>query len=250
MPHPTDLWYDPTIDLDKLTPAEHRQLSRLMRRLGMSVWETLALMRERLLFLTDPAPGTGERFTAKEFDRRDDFVDEHYFDKAKVPAPNANVDIVTAMFWAERDTHNFATLLEDRRSLPVETLLAGIENTHAWHRFLARRDPDPVGRRRSAVIAAECERMLNRLRLKAEAIEAKRTAKPYDAADYFASEADLPEWPESSTLLGTAGSKEGLAIRKQRYDTEARERRRAIREVPKPSDSAPESPKPKGSRPQ
>jgi hypothetical protein len=23
---PTDLWYDPTIDLDKLTPAERRQL--------------------------------------------------------------------------------------------------------------------------------------------------------------------------------------------------------------------------------
>jgi hypothetical protein len=28
---PTDLWFDPTIDLDKLSPAERRQLTRLQR---------------------------------------------------------------------------------------------------------------------------------------------------------------------------------------------------------------------------
>jgi hypothetical protein len=159
---PTDLWYDPTIDLDKLTPAERRQLARLMRRLGMSLWETLATMRERVLFLTDPAPGTGERFTAKDFDQRSDFVDAAYFENAKIPAPDANVDIITAMFWAERDRENFAILFAEEPNLPLKTMISGMVNQLLWCRFLARRDPDPAGRRRAAVMATEWEATLNR----------------------------------------------------------------------------------------
>jgi hypothetical protein len=159
---PTDLWFDPTIDLDKLSPAERRQLTRLMRRLGMSLWETLATMRERLLFLTDPAPGTGERFTAKDFARRDDFVTAAYFDNAEIPAPDANCDIITAMFWAERDRENFAALLNEEPNLPLKTLISGIVNQLLWCRFLARRDPDPAGRKRAAVMATEWEGTLNR----------------------------------------------------------------------------------------
>ena len=145
------------------------------------------------------------------------------------------------MFWAERDTHNFATLLEGRSKLPIETLLAGIENTHAWHCFLARRDPDPVGRRRSAEIVAECQRMMARLAAKARDIEVRRAA---GTEGLPASKADVsygtepPPWPDSSPLLGTAGSKRERDRRDKRI---AAERLRTIREVST-------SPKPKGSK--
>jgi hypothetical protein len=158
---PTDLWFDPTIDLDKLSPAERQQLSRLMRRLGMSLWETLATMRERMLFLTDPAPGTGERFTAKKLDERDDFVTAAYFDKAEVPAPDANVDIITAMFWADRDRENFMTLLLEEPRLTANAIISGMANQLEWCRFLARRDPDPAGRKRAGVMATRWEDTVN-----------------------------------------------------------------------------------------
>jgi hypothetical protein len=185
---PTDLWYDPTIDPDKLSPAERRQLARLGRRLGMSLWETLLPMRERLLFLTDPAPGQGERFTAKSFDERDDFVTAAYFDNARVPAPDANVDIVTAMFWADRDRENFATLLEDPAATS-KTLLSGIANQVLWCRFLARRDPDPAGRRRGAVMAAEWEAALNRT---LDFMFGATKSKPMTVGDVADAEAEAP----------------------------------------------------------
>jgi hypothetical protein len=202
---PTDLWHDPTIDIDKLTPAEQHQLTRLMRRLGMGLWETLATMRERMLFLTDPNPGTGERVTAKKLDEREDFVTRDYFDKAEVPAPDANVDIIMAMFWAERDREAFAELLADPK-LTLKAVLSGMVNQELWCCFLARRDPDPRGRQRAAVMADEWRASINRAlermtcRIEKQASGGKRRVGdlPPDLPDDYS-------WPASDPLLGDEG---------------------------------------------
>jgi hypothetical protein len=214
---------DPTqLDPALFTPSEQRQLQHLMRRLGMTVWEVISMAREQVLSEIDPAPGEGERF---EF-HREDFVTPCYFTASAVPAPDANVDLITALHICDRDTQNAAVLLADKGKLPLDALWATLLNVLDWQRFLAVRDPDPIGRKRSAVIAAECERMLNRLRLKLDAELATR--RPYNPRDYFTDEADLPTWP-SSPLLGAEAHAEATRKRK----AEINERRRAIHEVPK-----------------
>jgi hypothetical protein len=55
-------WDDPThLDPVFFTKSEQRQLQRLMRRLGMTVWEVLSMAREQVLSEIDPQPGDGER---------------------------------------------------------------------------------------------------------------------------------------------------------------------------------------------
>jgi hypothetical protein len=119
-----------------------------------------------------------------------------------VPRPTDNVDLITALHMADRDEQNFKALFVEAeatgRDVPTDALLIGMINTTAWMQFLAVRDPDPVGRRRAAATAIECERMVNRTWLKLQAAAAKRQAqaKPYRAEDYFTRSEDLP-WPES-----------------------------------------------------
>jgi hypothetical protein len=217
---------DPTqLDPALFTKSEQRQLQHLMRRLGMTVWQVISMAREQVLSEIDPAPGEGDRF---EF-HRPDFITAEYFTASAVPAPDANVDLITALHICDRDTQNAAVLLndDDRGSkLPIDALWQVLLNTRDWQRFLAVRDPDPIGRRRAAVIATECERIMNRLSLKAEAALAKR--RPYNPADYFTDEASLPR-PASSPLLGAEGHAEAT----RKHKAEIIERRRAIHEVPK-----------------
>jgi hypothetical protein len=214
---------DPTqLDPVLFTKSEQRQLQQIMRRLGMTVWEVLSMAREQVLDEIDPAPGEGERF---EF-HRPDFITADYFQHSAVPAPDANVDLITALHICDRDTQNAAVLLADKDKLPLDALWQTILNILDWQRFLAVRDPSEVGRRRSVVIVAECERMLNRLRLRIDAEIAKRRA--YDPRDYFADEADLPR-PEGSSLLGAEAHREA----ERKHKAEIAERRRAIHEVPK-----------------
>jgi hypothetical protein len=147
---------------------------------------------------------------------------------------------------ADRDTHNAAALLNEAdatgRKVPLDALLATMLNIADWQHFLAARDPDPVGRQRSAVIAAECERIMNRLRLKAEAIVAKRKAAAEaspTSRDFFVDGDKLP-WPQSDPLLGADVHREAQRQRKATIN----ERRKAIREVPRPATSTGATPAP------
>jgi hypothetical protein len=217
-PHDPD---DPTqLDPTLFTKSEQRQLQHLMRRLGMTVWEVISMAREQVLSEIDPAPGEGERF---EF-HRPDFVTAEYFAASAVPKPDANVDLITALHIADRDTQNAALLLREPDKVPIDALFQLILNIYDWQRFLAVRDPDPIGRRRSTVIVAECERMLNRLYLRVDAALAKR--KPYNPRDYFSDPEDLAK-PVSSSLLGAEAHAD--AVRK--HKAEINERRRALHDV-------------------
>jgi hypothetical protein len=232
--------YDPD-DPTKLDPAlftrsEQRQLQHLMRRLGMTVWEVISMAREKVLGEIDPAPGDGDRFTF----HREDFVTPSYFNSAGVPSPDDNVDLITALHICDRDMQNAALLLRDKASLPIDALYATIANIIAWQHFLAVRDPDEVGRRRSQVIVVECGRMLNRLRLKIEAAAAKR--HPYDPRKYFSDPDDLAK-PVSSSLLGAEAHAD--AVRK--HKAEINERRRVFHDVktpPRPQKLSTVKPKP------
>jgi hypothetical protein len=228
---------DPTqLDPALFTKSEHRQLQQIMRRLGMTVWEVISMAREQVLDEIDPAPGAGDRFVF----HREDFVTPSYFNSAGVPAPDANVDLITALHICDRDTQNAVALLADKGRLPIDALWATITNIVAWQHFLAVRDPDPIGRRRSTVIIAECERMLNRLRLKLDA--AANARRPYNPRDYFSDPDELAK-PVSSSLLGAEAHADALRQRK----AEINERRRGFHDVkatPRPQRLSTVKPKP------
>jgi hypothetical protein len=227
---------DPTIpDPTLFSKSELRQILRITRRLSLTMQEVISMARERVLSEIDPAPGDGERFKF----HRPDFLTADYFQHSTVPAPDANVDLITALYWADRDEQNHKALLDEAeatgRKLPLDAIWAAMLNTWDWQRFLAVRDPDPEGRRRAAATAIECERIMNRARLKVEAYIAKhypehaaKAAKPYRAEDYYADGDALP-WPASDPLLGADGNREAKRQRKAAIN----ERRRAIHEVPR-----------------
>jgi hypothetical protein len=248
---------DPTIpDPTLFSKSELRQILRITRRLSLTMQEVISMARERVLSEIDPAPGDGERF---QF-HRPDFLTADYFQHSTVPAPDANVDLITALYWADRDEQNQKALLDEAattgRKLSLEAIHQAMMNTWDWQRFLAVRDPDPEGRQRAAAALVEIERLMRRWQLKIDGYIAKhypehiaantaakaKPQRPYNPRDYFVDEADIPPLPDSSPLLGSAGGPEARAIRDQQIK---RTRRATLHEVPKRAPQKLSSMKPK-----
>jgi hypothetical protein len=164
----------------------------------------------------DPAPNYDkERFVF----HRPMVVDTCYFSHALVPQDTDNVDLYEADYYAEQDAAAGAALLDRAEGLPFEALWASIGNTYRWARFWAVRHWDEDERLAAAVMAREADAMLDRLADKADAaLAARRAAEGYNV--------DVP-WTEPG-FLGTGGTPEGIALRKQRI---ARQRRASIKAV-------------------
>jgi hypothetical protein len=165
----------------------------------------------------DPAPNyDGPRFKFS----RPAVVGTCYFAHAAVPQDTDNVDLYEADYYAELDAEAAKALLaKGAGSLPTEMLMAHIANVYRWARFWAVRHWDPDERLASAVMAAEADAMLDRLAAKAEAaVAARRAAEGYDV--------DVP-WTEPG-FLGSGGTAEGAALRKQRI---SRQRKATLKTI-------------------
>jgi hypothetical protein len=182
--------------------------------------QVLDRYREMVMTEIDPAPTYDkERFVFV----RPTVVGACYFSHAAVPQDTDNVDLYEADYYAEADNAAATALLaNDPGGLPLETLWASIGNTYRWARFWAVRHWDEGERKAAAAMAHEAEAIMDRLADKADAALAeRRAAEGYDV--------EVP-WTEPG-LLGTGGTPEGVALRKQRI---ARQRRSQIKAVTLP----------------
>jgi hypothetical protein len=180
-----------------------------------SAQQVLDLARESVMCEIDPAPNYDkERFKFA----RPAVVGTCYFSHALVPQDTDNVDLFEARYYAELDAEA-ATALLNHRDQPTEALMAIIANVYRWARFWAVRHWDEDERKASAAMAHAADAVLDRLADKADAALAqRREAEGYDV--------DVP-WTEPG-FLGTGGTAEGAALRKQRI---ARQRRQQIKSV-------------------
>jgi hypothetical protein len=132
-------------------------LIRLSKLTGHSITEVDYMARMIAQADVDPLPPEewGEPFEFSEF-RMSVTGDEADFDciSARVPEPNSQVDLLTALKQFQRDTQCCATLLKTRK-LPTEALVLISNNQFAWAKFLAARDPNPRMRALFAKAVAE-----------------------------------------------------------------------------------------------
>jgi hypothetical protein len=185
-------------------------------RWRVSAQQVLDRVQEMVMTEHDPAPCYDtERFVFS----RPTTVGPEYFEHAAVPQDTDNVDIWEAGHYAERDNAAATALLNGAGSLPTEMLWASIGNVYRWARFWAVRHWDEDERKASAAMAAQAEAIMDRLAAKADAVVAeRRAAERYDV--------EVP-WTEPG-ILGSGGTPEGAALRKQRI---ARQRRQQIKAV-------------------
>jgi hypothetical protein len=198
-----------------------RNLFSIAIRWRMSAKETLNLFREMALSDLDPNPVTdGERFV---FTRPETIGPDYFADgNAEVPQDTDNVDIFEADAIAERDAKAAATLLQGVRisGIPLDTLWGSVRNAYRWSRFWSVRHWNDDFRKDAAAMAREAEGVMDRLGDKVEDALAKRRAEEgYDAG---------AAWAEPG-ILGTAGTDEGQALRRQRIATK---RKSQIKIVP------------------
>lgn len=120
-----------------LTATGIHHYERLARRYRLTLTELFVMARADVLVAIDPEPGGGDRFVFE----RPNVVGLDYLERAIVPAPDANVDIVDAMSWASRDSDIGDYLLDTYPGRP--TGMSVYKNSIAWFRFWAIRDPRP-----------------------------------------------------------------------------------------------------------
>jgi hypothetical protein len=132
-------------------------LIRLTKRVGFSIVEIDYMARMIAQADVDPLPPEewGEPFEFSEF-KISVTGDECDFDciNSKVPEPNSQVDLLTALKEFKRDTECCAYKLKSGK-LTTEALVLISNNQFAWAKFLAVRDPNPRMRILFAKAAAE-----------------------------------------------------------------------------------------------
>lgn len=149
-----------------LSEHDRRIWQRLSLRHGASFLEIAQIIREEILSRADP-------LYQGEADRKPNapnlaIVGFDYFAKRKVPAPDANVDVLIAFDQASHDQTIATYLLDQRPSL--HTLIEIVRNQLSWSRFFAVRSPLPEDRERHATFAEDIEGYLAKLdaRIKAK----------------------------------------------------------------------------------
>jgi hypothetical protein len=187
-------------------------------RWRVTAQQVLDAYQEIVMSDLDPAPVTD---TPRFVFTRPASVGPCYFSHAAVPQDCDNVDLFEADYYAQQDNAAATALLNEKHP-STDMLWASIGNTYRWARFWAVRHWDPDERTAAAAMARSAEAIMDRLADKADAVMARRReAEGYDV--------DVP-WTEPG-LLGTGGTPEGIALRRQRI---ARQRRQQIKSVTLP----------------
>jgi hypothetical protein len=120
-------------------------LTRLAKLMGLSIAEVDYMARMIAQADVDPLPVEewGEPFEFSKF-KISVTGDEVDFDciNAKVPEPNSQVDLLTALKQFQRDAECCANKLNSGK-LTIEALVLISNNQYSWATFLAARDPNP-----------------------------------------------------------------------------------------------------------
>jgi hypothetical protein len=143
---------------------EQRQLYEgISERTGFSVKEIVEMVREYVSAALDPIEAEGELFEF-EPDPNAPIGDLDWID-TEVPKPDAQVDLITALYKSKSDLRRCKQVLAKR--VPLGKLLAVMRNMIGWLRFRAVRDPSPEGREEAKRQLAEWERQIAELKVEA-----------------------------------------------------------------------------------
>jgi hypothetical protein len=212
--------------------GEHEALTEIAAQYDQTLTELLDMIDEAVGLLDGEEPFT--------FNERPMIVrPDHFTDgKCNVPEPHHRINIMAARYQALRDAECVKIILSGEGGRPpdVAELIAMMLNTWEWQRFLASREPNLEAKAIYISAQLHCEQALNRVGVRIGAYAAKHypepQAHPYNPAAEATDENGQP-WPQSSALLGVAGSREQDEFRLQRVRREAKANIKAVSPEPK-----------------
>jgi hypothetical protein len=170
----------------KMTNDELRdELIRLGKLMGLSITEVDYMARMIAQADYDPLPPEewGEPFEFPEL-KISITGDEVDFDciNSKVPEPNSQVDLLTALKQFQRDAECCAYKLKSGK-LSTEALVLISNNQFAWAKFLAVRDPNPRMRTLFAKAVAELGKLRAQNSERANAMLRRQGVVPLQSGD-------------------------------------------------------------------